>query len=330
METASPRIWIITSGRRGDIVQCRAVAERLSSRNAEGGGNAQKAAIAEKVVAPRAMFSLLMPFGPIDPAEADLIAPPYPDIVIASGRRAVPYVRAIVKASKQGAGPACRAIFMKYPGCTVRDFALLWTPAHDRREAPGIITTLTGPHLASAARLAAHRDHPHPGISALPAPRLGILLGGNTRHVTYDRATIRAFCDRLAGNLAFGSFLVTGSRRTPPEFIEAIRKTLAPRPVFMAEDAPDNPYFDILANADALFVTGDSHNLVSEALAAGCPVHVFRPPGNPAKFAFTLAKLEERGWIEPDAAALIPGACLPHDATDEIVEALRRHWALNA
>lgn len=318
MGKASLRIWIITSGRRGDIVQCRAVAERLSSD------------ITEKVVAPRAPFRMLMPFGPIDPAERDLIAAPYPDILIASGRRSVPYVRAIMSASRKSGGSACRAVFMKYPGCNVADFALVWTPAHDRRQAAGIITTLTAPHLVSGARLRHHRAQTHPMIAALPAPRLGILLGGNTRHVSYDAALIRAFCEPLRANLPFGSFLVTGSRRTPPEFVEALRTTLAPRPVFMAQEAPDNPYFDILAGSDALLVTGDSHNLVSEALAAGVPVHVFRPPGNPAKFTFTLTALESLGWIEPEAAPLLGGKRKPHDATDEIVTALRQAWALPA
>lgn len=306
MVTAPPLIWILTSGRRGDIVQCRAIAERLS---ADGAGR-----IEEKTVRPRAPYRWFMPYGPPDPAERALIAPPYPDLVIASGRRTVPYVRML---HRETAGK-CRAVFMKYPGCDVSAFALMWTPAHDRKEGPAVMATLTAPHLATPRRLARHREKCAPAIAALPAPRLGIVLGGNTRRVVYGKEESAAFSRLLAPDLPFSSFAVSGSRRTPANLLSAAEKALAPRPAFIWDGTGENPYFDILANCDAFLVTGDSHNLVSEVLACGRPVHVFRPRGNPAKFDWTLAELEKRGLIVPSGAPIAPGAMPPCDATDEI------------
>lgn len=125
-----PLIWIITSGRRGDIVQCEAIAHHLSDK------------IEIKQVNPRAHWAWMMPHGPIDPAEKQKIAPPLPDIIIAASRRAVPYARLVHKKSEG----KCNILFMKYPGIDVSPFAWSWMPNHDNKAGEKIITTLTAPH----------------------------------------------------------------------------------------------------------------------------------------------------------------------------------------
>jgi uncharacterized protein len=78
---AGASCWVLTDGKAGDEAQCLGVAERLGL-------------MAEpRHVKPRPPWVWLMPRGPIDPAEApdrpgSPIAPPFPDICIASGRRA--------------------------------------------------------------------------------------------------------------------------------------------------------------------------------------------------------------------------------------------------
>ena len=310
MEPQAPLIWILTSGRRGDVVQCRAIAEQVSNT------------IIEKILNPRAPYRWLAPFGPIDPKDNSLITPPYPDLIIASSRHSVPYVKAIQKASNG----KCRAIFMKYPGCDVTSLGLTWIPAHDKREGPNIINTLTSPHLVTPEKLAEHKANIDPRIKALPGPRLGIILGGNTKHMSFDEASISAFCKPLKTDLPFASMLVTGSRRTPNSLLEAVKATIAPRPAFIFDGTGDNPYFNILANSDALLVTGDSHNMVSEALASGKQVYVFTPPKIPSKFQWTLSKLEEKGSIKPHHAPLIAGNGQTLDATPEIISKIRHYF----
>ena len=75
--------WVLTDGKAGDEQPCIGVAEALG--------------LSPEIrrVAPRPPFSWLMPWGPIDPREAATragspIAPPVPDLVMATGRRAVP------------------------------------------------------------------------------------------------------------------------------------------------------------------------------------------------------------------------------------------------
>lgn len=302
----------MTNGRRGDVVQCRAVAERLSQT------------IIEKTLKPRAPFSWFMPHGPIDPRESSLIAPPYPDLIIASGRRSVPYVKAIQKASEG----KCRAVFMKYPGCNISKQDLVWIPQHDKRNGENIINTLTAPHLVTSEKLHEHKVNIDARIKATPSPRLGIILGGNTKHVTFDAPAIAAFCAPLKADLPFASIIVTGSRRTPRSLLDGVRQTIAPRPCFIWDGTGDNPYFDILANSDALLVTGDSHNLVSETLATGKQVYVFAPPGNPTKFQWTLSKLQKKGLIKPHSTPLIAHQTPVYDATTEIVSKIQQFFDL--
>lgn len=300
-------IWIITSGRRGDIVQCEAIAKRLSSH------------IIHKTVTPAKPWQWLMPHGPVDPAEAHKIEPPFPDLIIAASRYSVPYARKIHKKS----GGRTRVLFMKYPHMDISSFAMIWTPAHDNRPGINTIETLTAPHLVTPENLVACRSNPISAITALPGPRLGVLLGGNTRKVSYGEREIMAFCKKLKSASGFRSLMASGSRRTPDTLLDALKLSSPCENTFIWEGKDHNPYFDILANADALLVTGDSHNLVSEALAASCPVHVFKPAKNPAKFNWTLNRLEEEGLILPQSTVISPGQSKPFDETPRIVEEIK-------
>ncbi|WP_442881052.1 ELM1/GtrOC1 family putative glycosyltransferase [Bosea sp. (in: a-proteobacteria)] len=116
-----PTLWVLTDGKAGDEVQCLGVAERLG--------------LAPEIrrVSPGRPWSWLMPRGPIDPREGpdrpgSPLRPPFPDIAIASGRRAVAYLRALKKASNGRSF----TVFLKDPrtGATAAD--LIWVPQHDR------------------------------------------------------------------------------------------------------------------------------------------------------------------------------------------------------
>jgi len=84
-------IWTLTDGKAGDALQCLGVAETVIARI---GGS-----LVEHKIAPRALYALAMPWGPADPADLTQFAPPWPDVAIASGRRAVTYLRWLKKRS---------------------------------------------------------------------------------------------------------------------------------------------------------------------------------------------------------------------------------------
>ena len=99
--------------------------------------------------------------------------------------------------------------------------------------------------------------------------------------------------------------LITGSRRTGAANIEALRKALAGCRAFISDGSGDNPYFGMLAHADAFIVTCDSVNMVTEACSTGKPVHVVMLPSGLAqrrhrdKFARFHRSLEESGRTRP-------------------------------
>ena len=214
--------WVLSDGKAGDEAQCLGVAEALGM-------------VPEiRRVAPRPPFSWLMPFGPIDPREAPSrpagpLAAPFPDLLVASGRRAVPYVRAVKRAS----GRRTFTVILKDPRTGPAAADLIWVPEHDRLRGPNVLATLTSPHRVSAARLAGARARPDPRLAGLPRPRVAVLAGGDSRHHRFTADDVARFTGdlrRLAGTGA--SLMITASRRTPAALREALQDLAGERGFF--------------------------------------------------------------------------------------------------
>ena len=280
---ATPAVWIISDGKIGDDVQCRAVAAGLSPT------------FEQRTVAPRAPWVWAAPWGPIDPRDAPSnpsspIASPFPDVVVASGRRAIPYARAVKRVS----GGRTLLVFLKNPRTAFSDADVIWAPAHDRLDGANVLSTLTSPH-GLGPRLEEAREAPTQEIASLASPMLGVVLGGTGGGAQYDRSVAADLAEKIKCAAApFASIAVTPSRRTPEYLLGAVRDALAGSDAFVWDGDGNNPYMDILANADALVVTADSHNMMSEALATGAGVYAYRPPKLAPKLAWFLSELESK------------------------------------
>ena len=93
-------------------------------------------------------------------------------------------------------------------------------------------------------------------------------------------------------------FLVP-SRRCPDTFLRHLQTALPPDHCMVATNNQQNPYPGILAMADAVIVTSDSVNMVSEAASTGKPVLIayWQPEtGRIAKFHQTM---RESNHTEP-------------------------------
>ena len=312
MPAGRPTAWVLTDGKAGDESPCLGLVEAMG--------------LAPEVrrVAPRALFSGLMPHGPIDPAEApgragSPIAPPFPDLLVASGRRAVPYLRAVKRAS----GGRTFTVFLKDPRTGPGTADLIWVPEHDRLRGRNVIATPTSPHRISPARLAAARAAPDPRVAALARPRVAVLAGGDSRHHRFAPDDVA----RLSGGLralaeAGASLAVTLSRRSPPVLREALAALAVPPRHFLWDGTGENPYVSLLAGADAIVVSADSTNMVGEAAATGTPVLVFEPSGGHRKIAAFLDGLRRHGAVRPFAGRLEAFAYQPLDTTVEIARAV--------
>jgi mitochondrial fission protein ELM1 len=304
--------WVLTDGKAGDEQPCLGVAEALG--------------LAPDIrrVRPRGPFLWAMPRGPIDPRDAPAregspIRAPFPDLVLASGRRAIPYVRAVKRAS---AGRTFTVI-LKDPRAGRGAADLICVAEHDWLRGANVVVTATAPHRISPARLEAAREHPDRRLAAIPSPRAAVLVGGDSRHHRFTGRDIENFADRLAALHASGvALMITASRRTPP----ALRDRLAALTAgdgFLWDGSGDNPYLAMLALADTVVATADSTNMVGEAAATGSPILVFEPSGGHPKLAAFLEALRRHGAVHPFEGRLEGERYEPLNSTPLIAEAVR-------
>ena len=316
------RVLVLGSGRIGHEV------------NAMGVVTALGAPYEMQRVEPRALFSRLAPYGPIDPkdkpgAPGSVFSGPPPDVVITSGRVTVPYIRALKKAW----GSRVFAVFLQDPRHARKEMDLIWIPEHDSHRGPNVITTLTSPHPFSPARLARARAEPDPNLTRLRGPRCAVVLGGPSGAQHFTSADLQRMVEAVRAVVAQGfSVMATPSRRTPPELLAAAREGLGAGPGFIWDGEGENPYLAILALADAVLVTGDSANMVGEATATGAPVHVFEPSGGRSKkLAGGIDALVRKGAVRRFAGTIDRFCYAPIDSSGEIAaEIVRRFRAKRA
>ena len=199
------------------------------------------------------------------------LAPPWPDLVVAAGRRSVPVARWI----RRSADGRVRLVQIGRPRATLDLFDLVLAPAQYRLHARDNVVRLTLPLVrAQAASDAASAWHDE--IAALPRPRAAVLIGGPTRTLDLPASTIRQTVDVAA--LAVGpqgSLLITTSPRTPEDRVPELE---AERPALLyswrARVGLENPLDAFLLSADRVVVTGDSVSMLAKAVATGLPVTV--------------------------------------------------------
>lgn len=312
------KIWIISDGKAGDEAQCLGVADRL-------GGDVEI-----RRVAPRAPWRWLMPYGPCDPqerpgVEGGPLAGPLPDLVIASGRRTVPYLRAI----RFRTGKRPFTVFLKDPRTSPRIADFIWAPDHDRVRGDNVLKTLTSPHRVSREALSEARAAPWPQIEGLEPPRVAVLIGGNSRHHTFLSGDIdRLFQGLLQVCQTGASLMITTSRRTPEALATALAFFREDASVYFWDGSGKNPYISMLASADAVIATADSVNMVGEAAAIGKPIHVFHPSGGHRKISHFLNGLQALGLVSNFDGHLETGDRPPLDSTPEIADAIVRRFEL--
>lgn len=262
----------------------------------------------------------------VDAATKARLAPPYPSLVIAAGRRTLPALRYI----KQHA-PATRTVYLMRPEID-RDIDLVVVPEHDRvAPAAHIITSLAPLHAVTPDTLARARAEWEGKFAHLPRPFITLCMGGNTKRGSYSAAQWREVIQRsllLAGQ---GSLLITTSRRTPKEAIAMCEPLLQkPHVLHRWDTDKDNPYLGMLACADGIVVTGDSLSMCAEACVAGKPVFVYAASNvAPVKHVQLHQTLYDRGLARPlDNAARLdwqPAGAL--DDVGDVVAQIRNRFA---
>lgn len=297
--------WILTNGAVGFEVQAAGIAEAL--------GLAPEI----KRVAPLPPWKWMAPWGPAAPNPA--IAPPWPDLLISSGRQSIPYARMIRRKS----GGRTFVAILQDPKIAPSKVDFIWTPVHDQLEGANVLSTLASPNRLTAERLATEEKKWADTVAHLPHPRIAVLLGGTNAVYRLSELTASAIADKLEVLADQGAgLMVTPSRRTGAAQTRTIRERLVGKSALVWDGTGDNPYFGFLASADAILVTCDSVNMVGEAAATGKPVHVIELEGGSPKFRRFLDAIYAHGAARPFTGRLENWGYVPLNATHEIAVAI--------
>ncbi|QNK02947.1 mitochondrial fission ELM1 family protein [Dyella telluris] len=260
--------WVITDDAAGNQRQALALAHLLSMP------------VRHLQLAPAAPWSWLAPrltLGArlaLDATQRRQFAAPWPAVAIGCGRSAALYTR-MLRALSRG---RCYTVQILDPRVNPEHWDTVISPQHDQLSGRNVIRPLGSLNPVDDDWLQDGRDA-DPAFETLPRPRVGVLLGGPRKGVTFDESYIDQLIHGLHARrrLDGGSLLVMASRRTPPALVERMRQGLGDVPglVWAGHDDGGNPYPGVLGWADRLVVTPDSVNMLSEACAVGCPVHTF-------------------------------------------------------
>ncbi|MCB9983365.1 MAG: mitochondrial fission ELM1 family protein [Rhodospirillales bacterium] len=249
--------WVVTEGFAGTENQCLGVAEALGAQPEV------------KRIGLRQPWKALSPYLGFENAYTftSALKAPWPDLLIASGRKSIAASRYIKKMS----GGKIFTVQIQDPRVNPAQFDLIAVPAHDPTRGDNVIVTTSAPNRVTATRLEKAKEE-FAAFDALPSPRIAVMIGGNSKAYRMDAIAMRKLVIKLSK--LEGSLMVSASRRTGEEGLRILHETFDESDHFLWDGQGPNPYFGMLAWADIILVTADSASMLSESCSTGKPVYM--------------------------------------------------------
>lgn len=262
LENSPPTVWVVTEDLRGTQNQCVGVAEKLGWP------------FEVKTISLNQPWRSLSPYLGLENEKTfsgDTLTPPWPDLLIASGRKSIAAARYIKKQSKG----KTFTVYIQDPRISPKNFDLVALPAHDPTRGSNVLATNATPNRITEEKLAEGRKE-FPEFGRLPSPRMAVLIGGESSVYSFSKETAEKLADNLmkVKNETSGSLMITASRRTPEPIQRLLREKLQGNNVEFWDNTGNNPYFGYMGHADTMFVTCDSASMLSEAATTGKPVYM--------------------------------------------------------
>jgi len=251
--------WIVTEGMAGTENQCLGIAQALGAEPEV------------KRIGLRFPWTVLSPFLGFEHACTFIpaLTPPWPDVLIASGRKSIAASRYI----KRQSGGRTYTVQVQDPRIDPGQFDLVALPRHDPTRGDNVILTTGNPNRLTQDKLEDARKSFASQFEPLKTPRVAVLIGGNSKAYTMTAAIMRQLCADLKALDA--GLMITASRRTGAENLKILQEEMAGHPDCMIWDGSgENPYFGFLAWADYILVTADSTSMLSDAATTGKPVYI--------------------------------------------------------
>jgi uncharacterized protein len=263
-----PRVWVVVSDKAGDNAQVDAVIERLP-------WPVEYRRLTFKKPFRKGKPPFFASLYHVDKSRSDALAPPWPDVVITIGRRPAMAAMWIRKQS----GKRTSIVLFGRPKRDVANFALIVVSGQFQMPAASNVVSIALPLMRiDRDRLASEAAEWRAHFAARRHPLVAVLVGGATQPFVFD-ADAALELVRLARTYcgATGSLYVTTSRRTPPAAVAALRGAITDADTLYEwrAGATDNPYFGLLAHADAFVVTGDSMSMITEVARLNRPLAIY-------------------------------------------------------
>ena len=291
--------WILTDGRPGMVNQCLGLAEAL------------------KTPAKKINITLSKPWDWTPPAItpkrlyissklSDQISPPWPDLLIGTGRKSI----ALALAIKRLSGDKTFCVQIQNPGLAIKKFDLVIAPNHDQLSGANVVSTLGSINRVNKNTLISAKNDFYNDLYSLPRPLITVLLGGNNAVYRMNKRVAIQIADRLLAISEVYKYglAITASPRTPTEVINVIaqrlKEKLANNKAVLWRGKGRNPYMGYLAHADFIFATSDSVNMVSEAAATGKPIYTIELIGGSTKFMRFHKAMNEAKITRPFAGII--------------------------
>lgn len=288
--------WIVTeAGLTGTLNQCLGVTDHLHVTPVI------------KQIGLRQPWKSLSPWLGLESActfTGDELAPPWPDLVIAAGRKAVSAARYIKKKS----GGKTFTVFLQDPRIHPHAFDLVAVPAHDDLRGDNVIVTPATPNRITQQALTRARQE-FSALKNITAPRVAVLIGGSSRTHELTPAVTQDLANQLKKLSDDGyGLMITASRRTDDACRKILRDSMAGTEAYLWDGTGANPYTGFLAWADYIIATGDSASMLSDAASTGKPVYMVPLPGGSPRFDRLYDALQQRGILRVFEGTLVPYA----------------------
>jgi mitochondrial fission protein ELM1 len=294
MHGTAARVWVLQGARTGDNAQALELAQRLSL-------GFETRPLTYNLLHNLPNILLGESLASVGGGRASLRAP-WPDLVIATGKRAAPVARWI----KRQSGGRTKLVHLGRPRAPLDQFDLvITTPQYGLPPTENTVVAplpFASPRPADPAVVEKWRGE----WQYLPRPWLAVLVGAGRYPLRLGPSEARAMKRVLERDIekSGGSVIVAGSPRTDTRVLDELSHFQSPF-LSMAWKKDDGGAFQaLLSLADRFAVTSDSVSMTSEALSSGKPALAFLLPQSPWRIGWLArsgwtAALARSGIIQP-------------------------------
>ncbi|MGD9510479.1 MAG: ELM1/GtrOC1 family putative glycosyltransferase [Geminicoccaceae bacterium] len=203
--------------------------------------------------------------GGLDPAGSDPLSPPWPDVLIASGKHAAPVARWV----RARSGGRTRLVQLGRPGGPFSLFDLIVATPDDRLPIRDNVLQVAAQLAEPASRPAAAKGTGHPVTALLLSNALG--------PYRLDEARARELGRAAAAEAARhgGSLTIAADPGFAAKLLAAVREAAGPAEV---PERAEDPRPAAIATADRFILTAGDADMLAEASLTGRPIALFGLP----------------------------------------------------